>query len=119
MSKVCTFCQKDTVYVPLVVTPQTSSNFRRFEVYYCYDCNAEYVESTGGVHLYATINNKMYRWSMEEEGTIGRLWSVGEPGIPGAQPNRKMFLIKSFKKDLPVITPQNILEKLKFILVFL
>lgn len=61
----------------------------------------------------------MYRWSVEDDGKLGRLWHVGQPGVPGIEPNRKMFLIKSFKESLPTITPQNIEEKLRFILVFL
>ena len=119
--KQCSFCQKDTVYVPLLVGPKnTASNFtRKFEVYYCYDCSAEFVNTTGGVHLYVNINDKMYRWSVEDEGKLGRLWYVGQPGTPGIEPNRKMFLLKTFKEDLPVITPQNIEEKLRFILVFM
>lgn len=113
MTRPCDFCQKDTAYVPLTIT-----STRKFEVHYCYDCGAEFVENTGGVHLYTEIRGKMYRWSMEEEGTVGRLWSVGEPGVPGIHPNRKMFLIKSFKNP-PAITPQNINNKVKLILVFL
>jgi len=114
MTRLCNFCQKETIYVPLIVSPK-----HQFEVYYCYDCEAEYVDNTGGIHLYTTLNGTMYRWSIEVGGTIGRLWRVGEPGIPGERPNRKMRLIKNFKEHIPEITPQNIQEKLKLILVFM
>lgn len=115
------------VHVPLPIKYKsrslgaTSLGPKQIEAYFCYDCNYEYA-LLGGVenhHLYTTINNRMYRWSVEEDGATARLWYVGEPGIPGVQPNRKMFHIKSFKEHFPQITPQNIERKLRFILLFL
>ena len=115
MTRLCKFCQKESVYVPLTI-----SSKKTFKVYYCYDCSYEYVDkmSWSNHHLYASINNRMYRWSVDESGTAANLWYVGEPGDPGKFPNRKMFLIKTFK-DFPQITPQNIERKLRFILLFL
>jgi hypothetical protein len=122
MTQTCTFCHKDAVYVPLVVKAKNGrSTHRVFEVYYCYDCKAEYVHfgNIKNHHLYTTINNRMYRWSVEIDGAMGRLWYVGEPGEPGVTPNRKMELVKNFHAIYPAITPGNIQEKLKFILLFL
>jgi hypothetical protein len=121
MTLPCKFCPKETVYVPLIIKGGNGDNkYHTFDVHYCYDCAAEYVDWSGStaVHLYTTINNRMYRWSMEANGAAAHLWYVGEPGIPGKNPNRKMFLIKSFK-DFPQITPENIERKLRFILLFL
>lgn len=119
MTLSCKFCHKDTVYVPLQI-----SKTRKFEVYYCYDCSAEYVNygDTDSVHIYATLNNKMYRWSVNsitDQDDYGTIWYVGEPGIPGEQPNRKMKMLKSFNTYLPDITPENIERKLRFMLLFL
>jgi hypothetical protein len=122
MTQNCTFCQKETVYVPLIVKNKDGKATNRvFQVYYCYDCQAEYAYfgSIKNVHLYTTINNRMYRWSLELNGSMGRLWYVGEPGEPGVRPNRKLELVKNFQSMFPTITPQNIQDKLKFILLFL
>lgn len=115
MNPKCRFCQKETVYVPLTISAR-----RTFKVYHCYDCSYEYVDelSWSNHHLYTSINNRMYRWSVDESGTAAHLWYVGEPGEPGVRANRKLFLVKSFK-DFPSITPQNIERKLRFILLFL
>ncbi len=120
MTLLCKFCSKDTVYVPLQVSR------RKFEVHYCYDCSAEYVNYGDGeakaVHLYITMSNKMYRWSVDEDEDhtqFGRIWYVGEPGVPGERPNRKMKMLKSFNQYFPSITPENIERKLRFILLFL
>jgi hypothetical protein len=111
----CKFCQKETIYAPL------HYGGRKFEVYYCFDCMTEYVHwaNINNVHQYAMINDRMYRWSIELDGTLGRLWYVAEPGTPGKIPNKGLKLVKSFKQNYPTITPQNIQEKLRFILLFL
>lgn len=118
----CTYCQKETVYVPLVVKDKAGqATHRVFEVHYCYDCEAEYVHfgAIENVHLYTRVNNRTYRWSIEIDGAMGRLWYVGEPGEPGVRANRKLQLVKNFYANYPEINPQNIQEKLKFILLFL
>jgi hypothetical protein len=114
MTKLCNFCQKETVYVPLSINPKY-----KFEVHYCYDCAAEFVDKPAAVHLYKEINNRMYRWSVEEVGNMARIWYVGEPGVPGRRPNRKMRLVKSFKENFPQVNPKNIERKLRFMLLFL
>jgi hypothetical protein len=114
------------VYVPLPIKYKsrslgaTSLGPKQIEAHFCYDCNYEYVlfgSDTENHHLYTTINNRMYRWSLEYG--VAHIWHVGEPGVPGAQPNRKMFLIKTFKDSFPEITPENIERKLRFMLLFL
>lgn len=120
--KTCQFCQKDTVYVPLKVSPKHT-----FQVYWCNDCNAEYLsnEDVHSIHLYTMVGSRMYRWSINrndlqiEEPYSGSVWFIGEPGEPGIRPNRKLKLLKTFKDPIPQITPQNIERKLRFILVFL
>lgn len=113
-TKACRFCNNDMVAVPLVIGTRT------LEVYFCYTCQSEYVDWGGivSIHLYTQINNKTYRWSIEENGNVGRLWHVAEPGIPGERPNRKLKLVKYFK-HFPNITPSNVERKLKFMLLFL
>lgn len=118
MTLLCKFCQKDTAYVPLQVKT------RKFEVHYCYDCSAEYVEygDTKAIHIYTVISNRMYRWSINEiteQPDYGTIWYVGEPGEPGIRPNKKMKMLKSFTDYLPHITPNNIQSKLRFMLLFL
>ncbi len=117
----CKFCQKDTVYVPLIIKGGNGDkNFHKFDVYYCYDCAAEYVNWSDGIstHLYTTVNNRMYRWSQGNKSTTAQLWYVGKPGEPGKSPNKEMLLVKSFK-DFPLVTPQNVERKIRFMLLFL
>lgn len=121
MTLQCKFCQKDAVYVPLVIKGgRGDSKYHTFDVRYCYECAAEYVDWGGitSIHLYTTINSRMYRWSIEDGGTLARLWYIGEPGEPGVRANRKLKLVKSFK-ETPQITPENIERKLRFMLLFL
>lgn len=119
MTPPCKFCQKDTVYVPLQVSPK-----HKFEVHYCYGCQAEFVDHKIDygkvIHLYTTINTRMYRWSLmeDEDGYNGHLWYIGEPGEPGIRPNRKVKIIKTFSCP-PEITPENIERKIRIMLLFL
>ncbi len=122
----CKFCLKDMVYVPLPIKYKsrslgaTSLGPKQIEAYFCYDCSYEYVRMGIDIenhHLYTVVNNRTYRWSLEYG--VAHIWYVGEPGIPGAQPNRKMFLVKTFKEGFPAITPQNIERKMRFMLLFL
>lgn len=120
MSKTCVYCQKETVYVPLQFR-SSSGHKHTMEVHYCYDCAAEYVHwgQVNSKHLYTVINNRTYRWSIEIDGSLGRLWAIDEPGVPGKSPNRGLTVVKSFGDKYPTITPQNVNEKLRFILLFL
>lgn len=119
MALICRYCQRDAIYVPLRV-----SDRRTFEVHYCFDCNAEYVDygSNNGlaIHLYTKFNDKMYRWSIteHEKGSAGYLWYVGEPGEPGVRPNRKLKLLKHFNEPHTII-PSNVESKIRFMLLFL
>lgn len=126
IKQVCKFCLKDMVYVPIPIKYKsrslgaTSLNPRQITVYYCYDCKYEYVVLGDNInhHLYTEINNRTYRWSLEYG--MAQIWYVGEPGIPGKQPNRQMKRLQSFKDGYyPNITPQNIEQKLRFMLLFL
>lgn len=115
------------VYVPLQVKYKsrslgaTSLNpHHKIIVHYCYDCKYERAQFGDSVnyHLYTEINNKTYRWSLEYG--MAQLWYVGEPGIPGQEPNRQMKRLQSFKDGCyPEITPQSIERKLRFMLLFL
>lgn len=118
----CKFCQKETVYVPLIIKGGNGDkSFHTFDVHYCYECAAEYVKWSGSnaIHLYTTINTRMYRWSITDKGGSSYLWYVGEPGEPGVRPNHKLKMLKSFKENFLSITPENIERKLRFILLFL
>ena len=114
---ICYYCQQKTVKKPLSIENEHTIN-----VEFCENCKAEYIYWADGVlttHLYTYINDKMYRWSVDSDGVIGRLWHYEEPGIPAVRPNRKGKLVKVFHEDKPDITPQNINDKIKLILLFM
>ena len=59
----------------------------------------------------------MYRWTTT--GTAAHLWYVKTPGIPGVKQNEDLELLKTFKENVPDITPDNFLDKLSVYLLFL
>jgi hypothetical protein len=71
------------------------------------------------VNLYTTIHDKMYRWSYHFVTKTGTLWYIETPGIPGVTPNRDMQMLKVIHEDAPKVTPQNLNDKLKLILLFM
>ena len=70
-------------------------------------------------NLYTLIGGQLFRWSIDSISGDCALWFVEEPGIPGKAPNQKLKLLLSFTKDVPVITPTNINEKLSAYILFL
>lgn len=115
----CKFCNQEVVYKPL----EEMENYG-VRIYFCYDCNVEYlywmnsnIEDHISVSIYATHNNKMYRWT--ETGAAAHLWYVKTPGIPGTRKNENLELIKTFNQDIPTITPDNFIDKLSVYLLFL
>ena len=115
----CKFCGQEVEYKPLEEMKQYG-----VAVYFCYKCLTEYIywmNSNFGdyisVSIYATHNNKMYRWTTT--GTAAHLWYIKTPGIPGTRKNENLELLKTFNQDIPTITPDNFLEKLSVYLLFI
>ena len=123
-AKTCHYCNKDTAYVPLTVArPGMMARLRIIKVYYCQECQAEYVywsdiNTLSSIHLYTTINGKMYRWSTGTTDTDARLWYIANPGVPGQTHNSGVELLKNFP-DHPDLTPQNVQAKIHFMLPYL
>ena len=119
--KPCTYCGGPAGYAPIA-----EMDYHEADVYFCQRCRAEYVyfrrtDFLANTSLYVDIGEKTYRWS--ETRSIGQLWYVEKPGEPGKKKNEGMKLVRSFSPDLgetiPGITPFNIEEKVRTILVFL
>lgn len=123
-TQICDFCQGDTLYAPLTAKGTGgASNVRTLRVHFCHTCQAEYVYwsndgDRASLHLYTTINGKVYRWTTYPNRAAAFLSYVEEPGIPGLRPNQKIATLQKFC-DHPLITPQNIEEKIRFMLPFL
>ena len=128
--KICDFCNKETKYVPLTVGYKSRSlgfttggpKPRTIKVHFCSGCQAEYVfwGDNPSVNLYTTVNGNLYRWSKDTLlGNAGRLWHVKDPGIPGIKQNSNLHMLKSFDVDIPDITPHNVNEKVRFMLLWL
>jgi len=123
LPKPCKFCSQPAGYAPIDAQSETN----RLCVYFCHTCNAEYVyfrdNKIISESLYTGINNRVYRYTIAY-GDIGQIWYVEKPGIPGAVVNKGMKLLKSFNPGkncdtTPILTPQNVNEKLRTWLVFL
>lgn len=115
----CKFCQKDMAYVPLTVS--RSGRSATFHAHYCHNCNYEFVPlgNMKNHHLYRMVGGRMYRWTYEETTNVARIWYIGQPGVPGVSPNKDLKLLKTFEEHFPEVTPQNVEDKLKLVLVFL
>jgi hypothetical protein len=50
---------------------------------------------------------------------MAHLWEVKVPGEPGLKINKDLVLIKTFKNNIPEITPDNILNKITSWLPFI
>lgn len=119
--KPCSHCGGFAGYVPIA-----EMDAHEVDVYFCTRCQAEftYFRNSGllaSSSLYTTINSRMYRWCCIR-GTY-QLWHIKEPGIPGKMKNGDREMIRAFSpnkgESIPNITPLNIEEKIKTILVFL
>lgn len=111
----CIYCKKEVPPAPL---PEMEAHAAT--VFFCHDCKAEYVFWSDGIlashSLYTEISGRTYRWTVG--GGIGQIWYVGDPGEPGVRVNKNMQSIKAFSfKNCPNITPTNIQQKIKNILV--
>ncbi|CAB4196603.1 hypothetical protein UFOVP1290_123 [uncultured Caudovirales phage] len=117
MTTICKFCKNEAQYTPLVEMEKLG-----VEIYFCYPCNTEYLcwkITDYGYSIYTDFKDKTYRWSTDMNNTYGDLYSIDDPGIPGVKKNEGLKMIKSFKGDLPDITPSNINEKLSVYLWFI
>jgi hypothetical protein len=126
----CHYCSGEAGYYPLDIMEE-----HNIKIYFCNDCNVEYLKSWSNsfkkwftqkpfaISMYTKINGKMYRWSITTGVSVGVLWMVGNPGIPGLTPNSKLEVVKTFNESrgdvVPNITPKNIEEKVRTYLVFL
>jgi hypothetical protein len=114
----CKFCGKEASYEPLDIEDNIMH-----DVFFCHHCSVEYIywnwESGHAMHfsIYKTFNNKMYRWS--PYGSTAHLWLIRNPGIPGTKRNENLELIKTFRGNLPNITPDNFVDKLSVYLLFI
>jgi hypothetical protein len=117
----CGFCQQDATYCPLEEMERHSVH-----VFFCYPCKAEYLLFNDGRKashsLYTEINGHTYRWTHSSANTA-QLWLVEEPGIPGQRKNGKLKIILALNEykghTIPLVTPDNIMEKVKTWLLFL
>ena len=91
-----------------------------FHPYYCHTCNYEYVKMGSMInhHLYRMIGDRMFRWSHEETTNVARVWYIGSPGIPGVSPNKDLELLQSFEDNLPIVTPDNVEDKIRLVVTF-
>jgi hypothetical protein len=116
--KICNFCQKEAKY-------KSSARFEKHNlvIYFCDACDAEYIFWATGelaaTHLYTTINDKCYRWSVSKNSKA-KLWYIREPGESGVRLDQNLKRLKSFASgSYSEITPANIKDKIKFMLLFL
>lgn len=120
MEVICRFCRKEAPHIPI-------KELERIGVknYWCETCRAEYLiwedsEITNSCTLYTTIKDKCYCWSTTATGRAA-LWYVEDPGELGKemQKNRRVLFSIAPRDNQPTITPENVNQKIKTMLVFL
>lgn len=119
----CDYCNNGVTHKPLkyqvgMKPPKTIL----WNIYYCEKCMAEYIVQGFGapyINLYVNVGTKTYKWAVHD--TMGRLYFVGEPGVPGLVPNRDFKYVIGFTEPetVPKITPFNIESKVRLLLMFL
>ncbi len=111
----CIYCKKEVPPAPLPEMESLGAT-----VFFCHACKTEYVFWSDGElashSLYTKINDRTYRWTVG--AGVCQLWYIGDPGEPGVRVNKNMQSIKAFNfKNSPNITPNNIQQKIRTILV--
>lgn len=109
---ICSFCQTSVPPAPI----QSLAAFG-IDVYFCYTCNAEYVDYKNKitVSLYTSIEDKLYRWSIYDHAH--RLYSYKTFGIPGKSVNTGAKLLATLPPS--DIHPHNVRNKIKLFLTFI
>lgn len=117
---ICDFCKQEAPHTPIQALES-----KGLKIYFCENCNTEYTlwndQTPAARHMYVTINDKLYRWTITRagQGVKAYLRYYKDPGIPGAMVNRNQELLQIFTESIPEITPDNIEQKIRFILLFL
>jgi len=133
----CQYCQQPTESIHLPEFDDYGAFIR-----FCHACQAEQLcwssdEAIISNSLYAKINNRLYRWTVASSpvvdqlgipfNIVGSLWHVidaigYEPGM-GTFHTREianMEHIKTFRGEIaPILTPQNIEQKIRTWLMML
>ena len=91
-------------------------------VHWCVGCRAEYLHFCESpiinvVSLYVTIHERLYRWTVTALGAAS-LWYIADRAIFGSKDKQRLLSLG--KNDVqPIITPQNIAQKVQTYLIFL
>lgn len=114
----CKYCLLESTYSPI-----EGFGLHGIDIYFCHNCFVEclYVKHSGdkiSTSIYCKIEDKMYRWTIINKN-MAHLWEVKVPGEPGLKINKDLVLIKTFKNNIPEITPDNILNKITSWLPFI
>jgi hypothetical protein len=115
----CQFCQQDIKSSPIEEAIRMGA-----DRYWCDKCQAEYLmfrheDEPNSVSLYVSLNDKNYRWTATRTGR-GLLFHVGEMFNPQHLSHDCEVLFSLSPEDhKPNITPDNVVEKIKTMLIFL
>ncbi len=108
----CKYCDSD-----LKIIDSEENKRINVKVLYCDSCRAEYLSTSNNilasVSMYVTFNDKTYRWTEINNGTR-QLWHVLDFKYPGSRSlsnNKKIFSTRNSDINL---TPQTIINKIKF-----
>lgn len=117
---ICRFCQQTALNIPIKVLDRIGVRH-----HWCETCQAEYLrfedsDTINSCTLYTTIKDKCYCWATTGTGRAA-LWYVENPGELGKEISRDREVLFSLapRDNQPTITPENVNQKIKTMLVFL
>jgi len=108
----CKYCSRDLNQI------DSDENKRiNAKVFYCESCRAEYLFTSNNilasVSMYVTFNDRVYRWTEINNGKR-QLWHVlnfKSPGSRSLSNNKNIFSIENSTINL---TPETVINKIKF-----
>lgn len=120
-SKLCRFCCQKLRHSHM---PELEEN--DIQIYVCDPCQSEYIYSNEGalisLSIYTKIKERHYRWTVTSPDQAA-LWRVSFYPESNSKPAYGQHdyakMIKSWKQDIPNISPSNIYQKVQTYLIFL
>lgn len=117
---ICQFCQRKVPYISIRELEKIG-----VENHWCDVCRAAYLiwkdsDVPDSCSLYTIIKDKCYCWTTTATGRAA-LWYVKNPGELGKEltHDRELLFSMAPEDNQPKITPENVSQKIKTMLVFL
>jgi hypothetical protein len=119
MILLCKFCQK-----PVALSPVEEAIRMNVQRYWCGVCRAEYLmfpheEVPNSISLYTCRGDKFYRWTVTKTGRAVLYYVKQMFNEQHLSHDCEVLYSMSPEDNQPDITPENVADKIKTMLIFL